>query len=263
MRAYRHALKVFYNGKGFAGSQRQLGERTVEGEFIEAIKGLEIDFKHFKTAGRTDKGVSALGNVFALTIDSELVKPRILNSVLPDDIKVLAARRVSDVFNPRHAFERIYRYFLHDEGYDLERMMASAEIFNGKNSFHNFSTTDYRSPIRKINYIDIKKRGDVLVIKISGESFLWQMVRRMVTSLKKVGLGEFSNDDIRRLMEPRVKEKVPPSEGENLVLWDVLYDFGFKSERYSKKRLVRELREKQAGFRIREAMYSELLRGLD
>jgi tRNA pseudouridine38-40 synthase len=228
MRAYRHALKVFYNGKGFAGSQRQLGERTVEGEFIEAIKGLEIDFKHFKTAGRTDKGVSALGNVFALTIDSELVKPRILNSVLPDDIKVLAARRVSDVFNPRHAFERIYRYFLHDEGYDLERMMASAEI-----------------------------------IKISGESFLWQMVRRMVTSLKKVGLGEFSNDDIRRLMEPRVKEKVPPSEGENLVLWDVLYDFGFKSERYSKKRLVRELREKQAGFRIREAMYSELLRGLD
>lgn len=256
----RYALKVYYDGRGFSGSQRQPEKRTVEGEFLAALEKLGIDHRGFKTAGRTDRRVSALGNVFALSTYSRLIKPRILNSELPRDIKVLAAQEVGEGFNPRHARERIYRYFLLNEGYDLVKMKKAAGMFIGQRSFHNFSSTDYRSPIRKINYIDIEKKGEALVLTFSGESFLWQMVRRMVTALKMASKGELSPHDLEVYLAPDYRKKVPPSNAENLVLWDVKYDFKFKYEEYSKKRLVKELEKTLIGFKTKAAVCSEVLK---
>ena len=112
----RYAIKVCYEGRGFSGSQRQPALRTVEGEFLSALDGLKINYTDFKAAGRTDRGVSALGNVFALTTESGLISPRIINSELPLDIRVLAVKTVVSGFNPRFAVERVYKYFLPDGG---------------------------------------------------------------------------------------------------------------------------------------------------
>ncbi|MFQ5801090.1 MAG: tRNA pseudouridine(38-40) synthase TruA [Candidatus Hydrothermarchaeales archaeon] len=256
----RYALKVYYDGIGFSGSQRQPEKRTVEGEFLAALERLGIDHKGFKTAGRTDKGVSALGNVFALSTYSKLIKPRILNSVLPKDIKVLAAQEVEGGFNPRHAKERRYRYFLLNEGYDLATMKKAAKVFIGQRSFHNFSSTDYRSPIRKINYIDVEKKDEALVLTFSGESFLWQMVRRIVTALKMAGRGELSIQELESYFDPDHRKKVPPSNAENLVLWDVRYNFPFKHEEYSLKKLKKELKEMWAKHKTKAAICSEVLK---
>jgi tRNA pseudouridine38-40 synthase len=258
----RYALKIFYDGGGFAGSQIQERERTVEGEFISTLNGLEITYTDFRAAGRTDRGVSALGNVFALTTDSKLIKPRVINSNLPMDIRVLALKKVRSDFNPRHAEERIYRYFLCNEDFDLEKMYKIASVLKGGNSFHNFSMSDYRSPIRKINYIDIIKRGDFLILTFSGRSFLWQMVRRLVTALKMVGKGDVSAEEIEYLLDPMIDKKIPPSPAENLVFWNIKYDFLFENEDYSKKRLKKELEERLLKYKTGGALIGEILHSL-
>jgi tRNA pseudouridine38-40 synthase len=239
----RYALLVYYDGRRFAGSQRQPKERTVEGELIAALEALKIDYSGFKSAGRTDKGVCALGNVFAITTYSKLIKSRVINAALSKDVRVLAVRKVKEDFNPRHAQERVYTYFLFDEGYDLTKMKDTAKTFKGRKSFHNFSTTDYRNPIRKIDNVNIQREKDVILIMVSGESFLWQMVRRIVTALKMAGRGELTAGELKKYFDPDYKKKIPPSAAKNLVLWEVKYDFEFKDEGYSKEKLIKELEE--------------------
>jgi tRNA pseudouridine38-40 synthase len=258
----RYALKVFYDGEGFFGSQIQQEKRTVEGEFKKALVKLKIKYREFSSAGRTDKGVSALSNVFALTTDSNLIKPRVINSYLPDDIRITASCKVKSTFNPRHAQERIYKYFLLDEGYNLTALREAATSFKGTKSFHNFSHTDRRSPIRRINFINVEKRGEMLILTISGESFLWQMVRRIITALKMAGKGEISKSDLMRYFEPEFERKIKPSIANSLVLWEVRYDFDFKEDAYSVKRLSKEIGKRIERLKTDACVWSEALTDL-
>jgi tRNA pseudouridine38-40 synthase len=255
----RYALRISYRGEGFSGSQRQPDERTVEGEFLNALGSLKIDFSDFKAAGRTDRGVSALGNVFAITTDSGLIEPRIANSALPGDIRVLAAQQVALDFNPRHAVERVYKHFLADVGYDTGEMKQAAMEFIGEKSFHNFSQADDRNPVRRINGIAIEKKGEVLVLTISGESFLWQMVRRMTTALKMAGRGEISAADLRDLLNRQTEKKISPSAPENLVLWDTRYSFNFNPEEYSRTLIEAILKDRLEQINIQKAISTEAL----
>ncbi len=258
----RFALRIYYDGRGFRGSQRQHAARTVEGEFLKALSSLDIDYTGFKAAGRTDKGVSALGNVFAFSTSSKLIKPRILNSALPSDIRVLAVKKVESDFNPRHALERLYKYFLLDEGFNLDEMRRAASAFAGTHSFHNFSATDYRSPVRTVRRVDVERVEDILVLAFTGKSFLWQMVRRMVTAMKLAGSGMLSISALDQRLKPDVHMKVPPSAPENLALMSVKYDFEFTGERYSNKRLEAGLEERLREIKVEEAALQEIIRGL-
>ncbi|MEE8402891.1 MAG: tRNA pseudouridine(38-40) synthase TruA [Candidatus Hydrothermarchaeaceae archaeon] len=254
----RQALKVYYDGGSFFGSQRQPDRRTVEGELLNALGELKIEVKDFKSACRTDRGVSALGNVFALTCDSKLI-PGAINSKLPGDIRVLAAREVDDRFNPRYeALARTYRYFLPDEGYSISRIKKAARVFKGEHSFHNFAILEGRSPVRIIKNIEVKKVGSFFIFTISGESFLWQMIRRMASAFKMVGAGQMDPGDIERLLDPENLSKIPPSPPENLVLWAVEYPFEFEHEAYSAERLRKDILKKQIEAN-KDALISELL----
>jgi tRNA pseudouridine38-40 synthase len=255
----RYALKVYYDGRDFFGSQRQPGKRTVEGEFLKSLKTLDLGNTNFLAASRTDGGVSSLGNVFALTSESENIKPRVINSILPEDIKVLGVREMDTDFNPRYAVEREYRYFLEDESYDFEALRNASHAFVGVKSFHNFCHLDHRNPVRKINTMEISEREGIIVLTISGESFLWQMVRRIVTALKKVGAGELSTVELERYFDTNVLDSVSPSPSEPLFLWDVRYDFKFNLEKYSTTRLKRNLEKKLSKSRIRTSVFEEVL----
>ncbi|GBE17675.1 tRNA pseudouridine synthase A [archaeon BMS3Abin16] len=257
----RYALKVCYEGRGFSGSQRQPVERTVEGEFLSALDALKINYADFKAAGRTDRGVSALGNVFSFTTDSQLVKARILNSKLPLDVRVTAVQRVESGFNPRHAVERAYKYFLPDVGFDLALMKTAAKLFIGEQSFHNFSVADDRNPVRRITRIEVEKKDAVIVLTFAGESFLWQMVRRMTTALGMAGRGEISQAEIIGMFDPDVKRKIPPSAPENLVLWDTRYiSFKFTSEKYSRRLLEAVLKKRLVQMSSQKAICTEALK---
>lgn len=234
--------------------------RTVEGEFLTALNSLKIDFSGFKAAGRTDSGVSALGCVFAFTTESKMIKPRIINSKLPSDIRVLAVAQVAPDFNPRRATARVYKYFLPDSGYDTTKMKRAAKVFAGERSFHNFSVADDRNQLRRIRDIEIQKTGGVLILTIVGESFLWQMVRRMVTALKMAGHGEISAADLRALLDISIDKKISPSAPENLVLWDTVYNFKFNPEEYSRSLMEAILKERLDQIHCQKAITTETLK---
>jgi len=259
----RWALKVCYVGGGFSGSQRQPDLRTVEGKFLTAFDKLDIEYSDFRAAGRTDRGVSALGAVFALTADSQLIKPRILNSWLPLDIRVTAVQKVEFEFNPRHALERVYKYFLADEDYDLDSMQRASEVFIGEHSFHNFSVADARNPIRRINSVEIEKKEGVFILTFAGESFLWQMVRRMTTALKMVGCSEISAAELGELLYAETEKKIAPAPPENLVLWDVRYDFKFNPENYTQRLIESVLKKSLAQINSQKVIYTEALKEVE
>ncbi|MFQ5975348.1 MAG: tRNA pseudouridine(38-40) synthase TruA [Candidatus Hydrothermarchaeales archaeon] len=259
----RYAVKLFYNGRAYHGSQVQPDVRTVEGRFLKALIKLNIQFKDFQSAGRTDKGVSAQSNVFAITTDSNLLKPRIINAQLPKDIRVLAVKRVDDNFNPRkEAEERVYKYFLFDQNYDFKTLKKAIKLFEGEHSFHNFAILEGKNPIRKIKRCELTKSGEVIILTFFGESFLWQMIRRMVTALKMVGKGEFGIGELEEYFDVKIDKKIPPSEAENLILWDVKYGFEFEDEEYSKETLISMISLKDKELKKELAMGEEILKNM-
>lgn len=241
MEMKRYALKVFYNGRNFSGSQIQPNKRTVEGKLQNALSQFG-NIEKFQCAGRTDRGVSALGNVFAVSADFELI-PRAVNSKLPDDICILAAARVPLDFKARKlALERVYRYFLVDRGYDINAIEQGVRKLKGKHSFHNFSkTSKEKDPVRVLNSIIITKTQGFIVLTFSGKSFLWQMIRRIVTALKKIGSRELEPDDIEKYLDPGFKNKFRAAEPEPLVLWDVVYPVKFNTDSYCMEDLRKRL----------------------
>lgn len=256
----RWALKVYYDGRDFFGSQRQPDKRTAEGELLESLGKLNIDVSDFKSACRTDRGVSALGNVFALTSNSNVI-PSAINSTLPGDIKVLGARKVDSSFNPRYkAYGKTYKYFLYDGGYKLGKMKEASEAFIGEHNFHNFAKLEGRNPIRSIKRIEIEKTGDFFVFTISGKSFLYQMVRRMVSALKTVGDGLMEPAEIKKLLDQKHDNIIYPLPPENLVLWGVEYPFEIEHDEYSVKRLKKDILKRQVDTK-RKVLLNELFLG--
>jgi tRNA pseudouridine38-40 synthase len=260
----RLAVELYYDGRNFYGSQVQPDKRTVEGELLKGLEKYGIRAGNFQRAARTDRGVSALGNVYAFDADSR-VTPRALNSFLPRDIRALSIQEVPADFHPRfEAVMKVYKYFLYDEGYSLRKMQGAAEIFVGEHSFHNFSRIEgKKNPVRKLNRIEVNRRGDILILTFLGESFLWEMVRRMVSALKAAGKGGITRDELRKCFDPNLDKKFPPSPAAGLILWKVKYPFEFIREEYSRKQLVKSILRRVIDAKTRAAMEEAVIEGLD
>jgi tRNA pseudouridine38-40 synthase len=239
----RFAAKVYYEGTAFYGSQRQPAKRTVEGELMRALSTFG-EVKNFKSAGRTDRGVSALGNVFAFDMDRKL-EPRAINAQLSRDIRVLAIREVPESFHPRYdALHRTYKYFLYDEGFDLEAIKQACSILEGEHSFHNFTRAREKNYTRRLLRVTADRKGEVIVLTFKGESFLWEMVRRLTGAIVMVGKGELSLEALEEALHTEVERKFSAAPPEFLVLWEVAYKFEFEHEGYTVRQLVAQLRER-------------------
>ncbi|WP_456475631.1 tRNA pseudouridine(38-40) synthase TruA [Candidatus Pyrohabitans sp.] len=257
----RFAAKVYYDGTAFYGSQRQPEKRTVEGELLRALSTFG-EVRNFKSAGRTDRGVSALGNVFAFEIATK-PEPRAVNAQLSRDIRVLAIREVPESFHPRYkALHRTYKYFLYDEGFDVEAIGRACRLLEGEHSFHNFTRARGKNCMRKLLRVSADKNGEVIVLTFKGESFLWEMVRRLTSALVMVGRGELSLEVLEEALHPGVERTFSAAPPEFLVLWEVAYEFEFEHEEYTVRQLVALLRERfsslYAKAALARAMYQEL-----
>ncbi|GLT77266.1 hypothetical protein SLA2020_488680 [Shorea laevis] len=238
------ALKVMYFGQRFYGfaSEAQM-EPTVESEIFKALEKTRLlvgDKKEsqYSRCGRTDKGVSSVGQVIALflrsnlkqngtnDISGELVPEthtegeidyvRVLNRVLPKDIRILGWTSVSIDFNARFScLAREYKYFFWRGNLNLAAMECAGEKFIGDHDFRNFCKMDaanvhnYRRHITSFEIIsyDMRFEGNELcVIKIKGSAFLWHQVRCMVAVLFMIGEGLESIDVVDTLLDT---EKTP------------------------------------------------------
>lgn len=246
----RIVLKIAYIGTDFEGFQIQPGKRTIEREIFTALRELELiedpRKARYQSAGRTDKGVHAIGQVIAFnTSKLELALPRIINTKLPDPIWAWAHAKVPENFDPRrHAIEREYRYVLFDRELDVKMIKSAARLFRGEHDFANFSTREKgRSTVRTVLELRVKKLGDFLIFDITGESFAWNMVRKIVTALELVGRGEKDENWIMLMLTPsKHREGLQSAPAYGTILRNVSYrGIEFEEDAYARKKAHKRL----------------------
>ena len=280
----RTALKIGYIGTNFHGFQRQPDVRTVEEELIYHLRKLdyidELKKSRFRIAGRTDAGVHSLGNVISFQSEKE-VRVNEINNSLPDDIQILAKAPVRYAFKPRYAQMRQYRYLLFQD-LDIDKLNEVAELFKGTHNFTNFTKRFQKTTTRTIDDIKITKvelddyhkrefpnLHDTIApifIDIYGESFLWNMVRKMMRVFVDVAQDRMSLDDVRDLLNPpenSPRASIKVMEAEYLILMDIQYDgIKFTYDDYACKRfkrdLITSLDNLQKKYSIRESMIKSL-----
>ncbi|MDH7517792.1 MAG: tRNA pseudouridine(38-40) synthase TruA [Candidatus Thermoplasmatota archaeon] len=238
----RLAIKFAYNGKKFHGYARQPKLKTVEGELIKQLIKQKIidDAKKscLRTASRTDRGVSALGNVAAFNTDvpEKNVLKKLKNNT---DIIVYGIKKVEPEFYPRYAKWRIYRYYLNKNNLDLDETISTASIFTGEHNFTNFARIEPdKNPVRTINNITIEEKNSFFVIDFYAQTFLWHQIRRIVSAIEKIGKNKITKQQIiNALNNPNKKVDFGLAPPEPLILKDVIYDFNFKYHKNSLKKI--------------------------
>lgn len=230
----RIALKFAYNGKQFFGYARQPGQRTVEQTLLELLTNQRIiddpRLSCFRTASRTDRGVSALGNICAF--HTPLCKEKVFSRVSQTEpnLFIYGVQEVDVGFYPRHAKQRQYRYYLRKTRLDIDRVLCAAGLFTGEHNFQNFARIEpLKNPIRSIDTIVLSENEDFFILDFYAQTFLWNQIRRIVSAVKKAGEGSLRMDAIREALsypERKVDFQVAPPEP--LLLVDVMYDFTFE-----------------------------------
>jgi tRNA pseudouridine38-40 synthase len=239
----RVVIKFAYDGRKFHGYARQPNLKTVEGELIKSLVkyGFIEDTKEsfFRSASRTDKDVSAIGNVVAFNTDSS--KKRILDDLSNEfsSILVYGIKDVEPDFNPRHAKLRHYRYYLPVANLDIEKIISTSACFTGEHNFSNFARLEsFKDPVRTIDNIIFTLEDDFLIVDFYAQTFLWHQIRRIVSVLIKVGNGKLEKEQIIVALDnPDKKVDFGLASAEPLVLSDIVYDFDFEYD----KKILKEL----------------------
>lgn len=227
----RVALKIAYIGSAYHGFQVQPEVPTIEGKLFEALEELEIikdaSSSKFISAGRTDAGVNAIGQVIAFDTDKpNLAIPRVINSRLPADIWTWAYAEVPEDFHPRrYARSRTYRYIVPAEDHDISLIRSASRLLIGTHDFANFCVNEEgRSTTKTIEKIDIRLAGTLLKVDVEANSFLWKMVRKMVTAIMMVGSGVRDMEWLKQMLNPATYEEgLEPASPYGLILMDVDY----------------------------------------
>lgn len=230
------ALKFAYNGKEFNGYARQPQQKTIEGEIIKSLihNGIIEDTKesNFRSASRTDKGVSALGNVISFKTNS--FHRQILH-MLNDDLKEIIVYGYTEVnpdFYPRYAVQRRYRYYLRNKNFDEKLIKATGIAFAGEYNFSNFAKIEqFKDPVRSIDNIMINFDENFIIFDFFARTFLWNQIRRIISAIAKVGMGKISKEQIIEALDnPNKKVDFGLAPAHPLILKDIIYNFEFDLE---------------------------------
>jgi tRNA pseudouridine38-40 synthase len=240
-------LLIEYDGAGFAGWQRQVAHRTVEGELRRAVHEVTGERPAVHAAGRTDAGAHAEGQVVSLWLVSRLAPARLvgaLNARLPPDVAVLTAEEAPPDFHARYSARwRRYRYrYLErparpalDRGrcwhlrgvLDVEAMDLAAACLVGRHDWTTFcaAAEPEGDRVRAVRSAAVARRDRFVEFQVVGEGFLRGMVRGLAGGLADVGrarrppvwLGE-----VLAARDRRLAPRTAPAGG--LTLVEVLYD---------------------------------------
>lgn len=239
------ALKLAYLGENYYGFQRQPNLVTVDSEVRKALANIGVIDGDFEYAGRTDRGVSALGQVIDFKIDEDkanLARPKCINGRLPRDIWAWASAAVPESFDSRRsAIWREYRYILWHPDLDLELMQSAAKQLLGEHDFRNFSSSK-EDTVRRILRLDVAEQDGLSIFDIRADGFLWNMVRKIVCTLEMIGADEKEPAWIGDLLNTRINCGAPMAPAEGLIFMDVGYEgIEWQVDEYSRKRAAKML----------------------
>ena len=240
-------ITISYDGTAYHGWQVQENAITIQ-QTLETSLG-----KLFKTSppsvtgcGRTDTGVHAkkyVCNFFADTSMPMEKLPFALNTKLPPDIVCLFAEEVPESFDARRsAIKKTYSYYIKNSQFpdaftrnytwhfkynlDIDKMKKAAKAFLGTHDFYGFAASGFtvKTTVRTIYSLDIEKHGDILAIHITGNGFLYNMVRIIAGTLAFVGTGKIPAENMEEIISSRDRKRAgitAPSSG--LFLSEVYY----------------------------------------
>lgn len=242
----RVMLIVAYDGTNYHGWQMQPNAVTIEQILNEKLSELLKEDIQVIGASRTDAGVHAEGNVAVFDTNTSIPSEKIsyaLNHLLPEDIVIQESFEVEPDFHPRKCDSiKTYQYRILNRNFnlpvkgrnayhfyrklDLDKMREAAAYFVGKHDFKNFcsSHTQAKSTIRIIYSFDIEEEDEEIVLTVSGNGFLYNMVRMLTGTLLDVGTGRMSPDKIPELLAAKERVHSPntaPARG--LTLLDIEY----------------------------------------
>ncbi len=239
----RYKFILAYDGTHFLGYQRQGKGRTVQQELESALRKIGWEGTSILSAGRTDTGVHASGQVVAVDLDwshspGDLVNA--VNAALPDDVVVKAAIEVASHFHPRFdAVERAYRYriYLSEQRDPLRERYAwrvwpapdrgllqeTAGMLEGSHDFAAFGRPPVRggSTLRYIYAASWNASGDELAFEVRGNAFLYHMVRRMVFTQVQVGQNRLRLEEFAAAIDRSLPMPPGLAPAQGLLLLEV------------------------------------------
>lgn len=214
----RIKLIVTYDGTAYHGWQVQPNAVTVEGVLNEKLTELLGEEITVTGASRTDAGVHSLGNVAVFDTDTRIPADKIvyaLNQRLPDDIVVQESSEVPLDFHPRFCDSRkTYEYrilnrkfpiptqrydtYFYYRPLDVAAMQEAAAYLVGEHDFKSFCTVgaQVETTVRTIYALTVVKEEDIIKIRVTGNGFLYNMVRILAGTLISVGLHEREPEDM-------------------------------------------------------------------
>lgn len=240
------ALKISYDGTRYKGWQRLPGENTIQGKLEAVLSRILEEPIEVHGSGRTDAGAHALGQVASFHCQKEISPEELLHALrryLPEDIGIESCHEASPRFHARlNAVEKTYRYrvwnspapcvfdqryvYRMEEALDMAAMKRAAAHFLGEHDFLAFCSNKKfkKSSIRTICGLTIERKGCEVVFTVTGDGFLYNMVRIMVGTLLEVGMGRRNPDSIPEILQSRCRENAGytvPAQG--LCLMEVTY----------------------------------------
>lgn len=242
----RIKLVIAYDGTNYCGWQMQPNGVTIEEILNQKLSELLQEDIIVIGASRTDSGVHALGNVAVFDTNSKIPGEKMcyaLNQRLPEDITIQSSCEVLADFHPRYCnsrktyvykilnkkidnpIQRLYTHFVYLP-LNLDKMREAAAYIKGEHDFKSFCSAHAQvvSTIRIVDELNLKKEDDIIWIQISGNGFLYNMVRIIVGTLIKVGLGVYPPEYVKTIIEGRDRSLAGPKvPAKGLTLYKIEY----------------------------------------
>ena len=251
----RIKLTVAYDGTNYHGWQFQPGSPTIEGELNKHLSELFREDITVIGASRTDSGVHALCNIAVFDTSGRIPAEKIayaLNQRLPEEIRIRKSEEVAIDFHPRkQATRKTYEYKILNEEFanpverlyahftyvplDEKKMQEAAGYLIGEHDFQSFCAagSTAETTVRSIYDISVKKTGNIISIKVTGNGFLYNMVRIIAGTLMEVGKGRFSPEKVKEILEAKDRTKAGPTVPAKGLM---LYEYQFESEEKNNKK---------------------------
>ena len=229
----RVKLVVAYDGTNYCGWQIQDNGVTIQGVLNQYLS--ELLEEEIKTIGasRTDSGVHALGNVAVFDTNTQMPIGKIafaLNARMPEDIKIQSSVEVDNDFHPRfRKTVKTYEYrilnrtfadptcrfntFFYYGRLDFEAMKLAASYLVGNYNFKGFSADNpqTKTTVREIYAADLTKENDIITFRITGNGFLYNMVRIIVGTLLEIGKGSYPPEQVKLIIRKRDRSLAGPT----------------------------------------------------
>lgn len=246
----RYAAIVEYNGSQFNGWQIQPHAPSVQAVVEAALAHVADEPVRVHTAGRTDTGVHAVGQVIHFDTDKQRANYgwlRGANTKLPDSVAIKWINPVADDFHARFSAQsRRYRYILNTRkiplgiltdyvsryplDLDFEAMRAALVALIGTHDFSAYRASGCQSmdPVKTMHSIELNQQGDWIWLDICGNGFLQHMVRNIVGVLLKIGAGERAISWAAEVLESKDRRKGGVTAKPNgLFFVEAVYDKKF------------------------------------